>query len=108
MARFAPPTVSSGVSADQEADQRGLAAAVRPDDAESIAPHDADGKVPHDGARPEAFADTLRFDHQRARLLGLGGADRRLGRRRDGGLWPGRSCSAARRRTLRLRRAVTP
>jgi hypothetical protein len=46
----------------EQADEGGLAAAVRADDADAIAAHDADRYVPHDRPLAERFGNLLRLD----------------------------------------------
>ena len=61
--------------AGQQIDQRGLAAAVRPDDADAVAALDADREVADDRAAFVALADAVRLDHQRAGLRRRAGGD---------------------------------
>src|SRR5262249_57266925 len=62
-------------AAGQHVDQRGLAAAVRSDDADAVAATDAGRELRHDRAIVVALADAIGFDHQRARGLRRAGRD---------------------------------
>src|SRR5450755_1033848 len=62
----------------QHADQRGLAAAIRPDDADTVTALNADREIADDRAPAVALADPFRLDHQRT------GRRRRTGG--DGGI----------------------
>ena len=113
MARLAPSRTLPAVGRDragEQIDQRGLAAAVRTDDADAVAAPDADGEIGDDRALLEGFADPFRLDHQRARLVRGGGGEG--GFAGGGAVIAARSarsaCKAPSRRILRLRRAVTP
>src|SRR5258708_1528783 len=57
------------LGAGEHFDQRGLADAVRPDDADAVATLDADREAVHDLARPVSPADVLRFDDELAGLF---------------------------------------
>ena len=63
--------VSGVVGAGQQVDQRGLAGAVRPDNADAVAALDAGGEVLDDRPVAEGFADALGLDHQRAGFFRL-------------------------------------
>ena len=67
--------VSGGVAAGQHVDQRGLAGAVRPDDADAVAALDADREVVDDFAIAVGFADVLGLDDELAGLVGFGGGE---------------------------------
>ena len=62
--------------AGQQVDQRGLAGAVRADDADPVAALNADRKVIDDGAAVIAAAHRLGFDHQFSGFVGLDGRHR--------------------------------
>ena len=64
--------------AEQEIDQRGLAAAVRADEADAVAALDAGREVAHDGAAVVGLVDLVGLDHQRAGRVRRGGAERSL------------------------------
>ena len=74
--------------AGEEIDQRGLAAAVRADDADAVAALDADGEVGDDRPAVVGLADAVGLDHQRAGSVRGGGGER--------GLAGGRAVAAAR------------
>ena len=76
-----------GQNAGQHFDQRGLAAAVRPDDADAVAALDADREIADDRPAAVALADILRLDHKRT------GRRRRAGG--DGGVAGCRAVGAA-------------
>ncbi len=59
-------------AAGQHVDQRGLAGAVRADDADAVAALDPDRKSVDDLAVAEGFADVLGLDHQLAGFVGFG------------------------------------
>ena len=63
------------MGAGQHVDQRGLAGAVRPDDADAVAALNADREPVDDLAIAIGFADAFGFDHQLAGLFGLGGCE---------------------------------
>ena len=96
--------------AGQQAQQRGLAAAVRADDADAIAAHDAGREIPDDRAIAEALGDRQRFDHQpAARWLGHGSElDPTLRRRAARHARARNACRRRSRPWLRRRRAVMP
>ena len=55
--------------AGEQVDERGLAAAVGPDDADAVAAQDARGEIRHDRLRAERLGDRLGLYHERARRL---------------------------------------
>src|SRR2546430_15161748 len=59
----------------KQIDQRGLAGAVRADDADTIAALDPDRKPVDDFAIAVSLADILGFDHQLAGFFGFGGGE---------------------------------
>src|SRR6202000_202668 len=59
------------VGTGQQIDQRGLAGAVRPDNAEPVASLDAGREVIDDSALPIGLADALRLDDKTAGFLGF-------------------------------------
>ena len=59
--------------AGQQIDQRGLAAAVRADDADAVAALDADREIAHDRAVAVGLGDAFGLDHQRAGGVGRRG-----------------------------------
>ncbi len=63
--------------ADQQIDQRGFAAAVRPDYADFVAARDDGVEVPNQRPVAVIIADTLRFDDDFARFLRIGKFERR-------------------------------
>jgi hypothetical protein len=64
--------VIRGECAGQQFEQRGLAGAVRADDAEPIAPHDPDREIPHEDMVAECLRDALCGGDQSARQISLG------------------------------------
>src|SRR6202011_3994613 len=63
------------VGAGEHFDQRGLADAVRPDNADAVAALDADREAVDDLARPVSPADVLRFDDKLAGLFRFRGGE---------------------------------
>ena len=61
--------------AGQKADQRGLAAAVRADDADAVAALDAGGEVADDRSSVEGDAEAFCFQHHRAGLFRFRGVE---------------------------------
>ena len=61
--------------AGEQADQRGLAAAVGTDDADAVAALDADGEIADDRAAAIALGEMLGLDHQLAGRVGRAGGD---------------------------------
>ncbi len=66
--------------AGQEIDQRGLAAAVRADDADAVAALDAGGEIVDDRPAVVGFADAIGLDHQRAGAVRRRRGEARLAR----------------------------
>jgi hypothetical protein len=64
--------------AGQEADQRGLAAAVGADDTNAVATHHAHRQIAHDRPIPERLGDILRSRSPARRMPGLAGRDHGL------------------------------
>src|SRR5262249_28294558 len=64
--------VIRGECAGHQFEQRGLAGAVRPDDADPIAPHDPDREIPHEDMVAECLRDALCGGDQSARQISLG------------------------------------
>jgi hypothetical protein len=67
--------------AGQQVEQRRLARAVRPDDADAVAAQDSRGKAAHQLARTQLLRHTLRRDHQAAAALLRGALQPRRTRR---------------------------
>ena len=63
---------SGGLRAGQHVDQRGLAGAVGPDDADAVAALNPDREIGDDRAAVIGARDVFGFDDQLAGLLGLG------------------------------------
>src|SRR5262249_34571481 len=59
---------------------RGLAGAVRPDNADAVAALDADGEILDDPALVIGLADVFRLDHQPSGLFCFGGGEVRVAR----------------------------